>query len=369
MKRLRRSLSALIGQVRTLFRQIYNRYFGKIERFEGTPKEICAQIVDKLWGGTFYRTSLGHYDFFWMRDFGTSSESLVKLGHGDNVRANIRWAMHAFRKTDCVTSCIDNLGNTFNQPEKRTVDSLPWLLHAIVVSNYQLSKTEHVFLEHQLRKYIKKFLEPTTGDLKKQRYSEMRDAVFYDRSAYSIALVGRMAVCVKKLKLTHAFPYTPERYQQVLLGLYWNGDYFNADRASSAYSSESALMPFFLKVIDDKKRAGKTFDYINKAKLNKPYPLQYGFRDNEFKHRLGMGKYIMPEYTGTTLWTWHATFYLHTMKRYDRPEYQEQYDKFSALIARHKTYPELVNHDGSWYYAPVYRADPGMVWAAIFLTL
>jgi hypothetical protein len=29
----------------------------------------------------------------------------------------------------------------------------------------------------------------------------------------------------------------------------------------------------------------------------------------------------------------------------------------------------MLNLDGSWYYAPIYRGDPGMVWAALFLEL
>jgi hypothetical protein len=77
----------------------------------------------------------------------------------------------------------------------------------------------------------------------------------------------------------------------------------------------------------------------------------------------------MPNYTGDTIWTWHATFYLHLLRRYHRPEYKKQYEKFAELIERHGNYPELVNPDGSWYYAPFYRSDPGMVWAALFLEL
>jgi hypothetical protein len=29
----------------------------------------------------------------------------------------------------------------------------------------------------------------------------------------------------------------------------------------------------------------------------------------------------------------------------------------------------MLNKDGSWYYAPLYRGDPGMVWVALFLEL
>ena len=53
-----RRTGAALGMVRTVFRQLGNRYFGKNVRFEGSAKEICAQIVDKAWQGNFYKTSL-----------------------------------------------------------------------------------------------------------------------------------------------------------------------------------------------------------------------------------------------------------------------------------------------------------------------
>ena len=365
MKPLIRSLGTVFGLLHAEARQLNNRYFGTIERFDGSAKEICHQIVDRLWEGNFYRTSLGHYNFFWMRDFGTVAESLVRLGHQKKVHHTLHWALQKYRRANTITLCIDHAGNTFNAPAKRSIDALPWLLHALVVSHYSLNLAEHTFLQKQLKKYVKAYLDPLTGELQNVRYAEMRDAVHYDRSAYSIALIARMARCTDLLRLT-AFPFKPEQYQAELVHNYWNGHYFNADRSSNAYSSDSALMPFFLDVINDSHMVKRTCDYITKAKLTAVYPLQYGERDKEFKHRLGMGAILMPNYTGTTIWTWHATFYLHILRRFKQPEYKEQYAKFAELIERHGTYPELVNPDGSWYYVPIYRADPGMVWAALF---
>lgn len=368
MKLFIRRIGALLGTLRAEYRQIANRYFGKIERFDGDAREICKQIVDKVWEGDFYRTSLGHYDFFWMRDFGTVAESLVNLGHRDKVHSTLKWAMRHYRRAGTITLCIDKAGNTFNAPAKKSIDALPWLLHSLVVSDYQLNKTEHKFLQARLRHYTKKFLDSQTGMLRQVRYAEMRDAVNYNRSAYSVALIGRMAACADKLGLD-AFTFPQELYRDVLLDMYWNGEFFKADLSNDVYSSECALIPFFLHVVDDKELAEKTFAYIERRKLNKPYPLKYGEHDERFNHRTGMGSKIMPNYTGSTIWTWHATFYLHLLKRYDNPSYKQQYDKFSELIERQKSYPELTNPDGSWYEAPFYKADPGMVWAALFLEL
>lgn len=57
-------VGALLGSLRAFYRQVHGRYFGSIERFDGNATQICRQIVEKLWEGNFYRTSLGHFDFF-----------------------------------------------------------------------------------------------------------------------------------------------------------------------------------------------------------------------------------------------------------------------------------------------------------------
>lgn len=367
MKPVIRFLGVVIGTLRAEYRQISNRYFGKIQRFEGDAKQICQQILDKLWEGDFYRTSLGHFDFFWMRDFGTVCQSLVRLGHIERVHHTLRWALRFYRRANVVSTCIDKAGNCFEAPG-RAVDSLPWLLHCIEVSDYPLNKSERLFIEHQLQKYRKIFLEPN-GSIKQMKFAEMRDAVIYDRSAYAVSLVARMAVCAEKLGFGEAFPTPVSFYQNELLKNYWNGQYFSADRKTTAFSAECALFPFFLNIIDDTDKASATFDYINDKKLNEPYPLIYTDQRKAFRYHWWMKTPFMPHYASSTIWSWHGEYYLHTLKKYKRPEYAEQYDRFCKMIERHGTFPELLNADGSWYYAPTYRGDPGMVWVALFLEL
>jgi hypothetical protein len=368
MEQIIRRTGGILGTLRAEYRQLHNRYFGTIERFDGNAKQICGQIIDRLWDGDFYRTSLGHFDFFWMRDFGTVCQSLVNLGYADRVHHTLAWALRHYRRAGDVTLCIDKAGNTFNAPAKKSIDALPWLLHCLVVSDYSLSLAERAFLDRQLEKYSKTFLDPATGDIRKMRYAEMRDAVYYDRSAYAVTLIARMAQCADELDL-RTFPFSVQHYQNDLIDNYWTGQYFRADRAVTAYSSECALMPFFLGIIDDAEKAKCTFVYIQEAGLNKLYPLEYCTQPDVFHYRFTMGKAIMPNYTGTTIWSWHGSFYLHLLKRYDSADYDEQHGNFTAMIERHGTYPELLNADGSWYKAPFYTGDPGMVWAALFLEL
>lgn len=355
------------GTLRAEWRELHGRYFGTIERFDGNAEEICNQIVARLWTGDFYKTSLGHFDFFWMRDFGTVAESLTRTGQGQRVRHTLKWALKHWRRSASITTCVDKYGNCFNAP-MHAVDTIPWLLHSLVVSDYELNKSERKFLERQLRKYCKKYLD-TTGHIRPIKFAEQRDAVVYDRSAYAVTLVGRMAWCVEQLQLG-GFPYKLQKYQEELITRYWNGQYFNADRSTDAFSAECALFPFFLGVIEDEALAGATFDYITDNNYDDPFPMIYTKQPAAFRYHWWMTAPFMPQYEGNTLWSWHGMFYLHSLRRFGRPEFTRQRERFAkGMIEQHKTFPEMLNKDGSWYYAPVYRGDPGMVWAALYVDL
>ncbi len=368
MEKFRRRLGGILGTLRAEFQQLYNRYFGGFKQFDGDARQIAQHVLDGLWEGDFYRTSLGHFDFFWMRDFGTCAESLTKLGYDAKVHSTLKWAIYHYKRVNEVTLCIDKSGNAFNAPAKRSVDALPWLLHSIVVSDYQLDESEAKFLERQLRGYCKGLLDKNGNLRKGVHFAELRDAVNYDRSSYAIALIARMAECVEELGLD-GFPFKLSHYQKYLKEHYWNGSFLKADFVTNEWSSECGLMAFYLGIIRDKEMMKKTFDYIDEEKLAEPYPMQYCKHDYKFKFRLGMGKWLMPNYTGTSIWTWQGSWYLHLLKRYDHPDYEKHYAKFSELIERHGTYPEMVGPDGEWYRTLIYNGDPGMVWASIFLEL
>ena len=362
-----RVIGRIFGTLRAEKRQLVNRYFVTIEQFDGNAKLICKQIVEKLWAKDFYRTSLGYFDFFWMRDFGTVADSLTRLGHRDKVHHTLKWALRHWRRSGIITLCIDSMGNTFNAPDVKSIDAIPWLIHSIYVSKYPLNDTEITFLQRQLKRYRKQFLD-ASGMILPIHYAELRDAVIYDRSAYAVAMVARLAFCAEKLGLD-AFPFKQEIYRKELLEHYWNGEYFNSDARLTAFSAECAIIPFYLEVIDDAELFNRTVKYIHNTRLNVPYPLKYTNQPDAFVYRWWMTRPFMPNYAGTSIWSWHGVFYLHCLRRYNIDTYASEYHKFAAMLERHKTWPEMLNPDGTWYKSPVYKGDPGMVWAALFLEL
>lgn len=359
----RKKYSAPLRQGWHLF---HYRYFRHHSHFDGDADAICRQIVDKCWNGKFYTTSLGNFDYFWIRDFAAVAKSLRQLGHVDRVRATISWAMVQYMEEGAVTLCITPSGHLFDAP-KRALDTLPSLLHCIWSAKYTLNVAERDFLEKQIELFINDYLDPVTGLIRPGiDAAELRDGVVYDRSAYALAMIERMAWASQHLTLS--FPFSHTIYRDELLTHYWNGQYFNADYSNPAFSADCALVPFILRTIEDTEMLGKTLDYIRDHNLAIPYAIRYTDTPKKFRYRL-WARTVMRNYAGDTIWTWHGAYYLRLLWGQNRPEAPKVDADFTNMIERYHTFPELLNPNGSMYNSLAYKSSEGMIWAAIYLTI
>lgn len=364
MQRHRKTYSAPISQVWNLFNY---RYFRRHATFDGDAEAICKQIVEKCWNDTFYSTSLGNFDYFWIRDFAAVAKSLRQLGHVDRVRATLTWALVQYMEEDAVTLCITPNGRLFDAP-KRSIDALPSLLHCIWSAKYELNFAEKAFLEKQLALFVSDFLNPRTGMiLPHLDAAELRDGVIYDRSAYSVAMIERMAWACEHLDLV-SFPFSHAIYRTELLEHYWNGQYFSADYENAAFSAECALVPFIMRSVEDKEKLNLTMDYIRDHHIAQPYAMRYTDTPKRFRYRW-WARTVMRNYAGNTIWTWHGAYYLRLLWGQNRPEAAKNETAFSGMIERYKTFPELLNPDGTMYNSLLYKSSDGMIWAAIYLTV
>ncbi len=362
-----RKLIAEFDRLRTSEFAFMRRLFRKDDVFGGGARDICATIVAHAWNGTFYQIGLGHYNFFWMRDFGTVAGSLVALGERDRVQATVSWALGHYRSEGYVALCLSPMGNAFDQPLP-SIDALPWFLHAVRVSEYPLSGTERIFLEHDMRRFCDTFIDPETGLLyENKRIAELRDAVHYRRSAYVVTM---LAFLRKELELLDipVHPWLKHDYAEILVRDYWNGEYFDADIGEHAWSSEANLFPFWLGIIEDSGKLESVVATIKHKGLTDPYPIRYTDSPESFRY-YAWGRYFMPNYQGTTLWTWLGAIYLQVLHSASRAEFADEYAKFATLLEKHHNFPEMLDTDGTWYKTPFYRAEQGMLWAAIFLEI
>ena len=362
MKR-RKKFSAPPRQLWHLFRY---RYFRQHAKFDGDAEAICKQIVVKCWNGTFYTTSLGNFDYFWIRDFAAVAKSLRQLGHVDKVRATLTWALVQYMEEGAVTLCITPTGKLFDAP-KHSIDALPSLVHCIWAAKYELNIAERDFLEAQLQLFITDYLDTSSGLVREKiDAAELRDGVVYDRSAYALAMIERMAWACEHLDLI--FPYSHRIYRQELLEHYWNGQYFNADYNNTAFSADCALVPFIMRSIEDEEKLGATLDYIRDHALAQPYAMRYTDTPNKFRYRL-WARTVMRNYAGDTIWTWHGAYYLRLLWGQNRLEAVRVEQDFAHMIERYKTFPELLNPNGTLYNSLLYKSSEGMIWAAIYLTI
>ena len=67
-----------------------------IKKYKGDADEICRQAVKACWNGKYFQVSAGHFSEFYMRDFGWSVDSLLKIGYGQEVRKTLEYVMNVY---------------------------------------------------------------------------------------------------------------------------------------------------------------------------------------------------------------------------------------------------------------------------------
>ncbi|HUO55955.1 MAG TPA: hypothetical protein VMU27_00755 [Candidatus Paceibacterota bacterium] len=360
-------LNRKYNEFSTSWRAFLRRWFSKDKTFDGAARDICAAIIGQTWNGRFYQTGLGHFDFFWARDFGTVARSLVALGHREGMHATIRWALEHYKEAGYVALCLTSEGIGFDEPFPSS-DALAWFLHSVRVAEFPLSSEDRTFLQNDVRRFCDQFLDAETGLVREyEKIAELRDAVHYRRSAYSVTILALL--CRELGLLDIPVPELLKRnYVEILKRDYWNGEYFDADFGVHAWSSEANLFPFWLGFIEDNEMHGKVIETISRKGLTDPYPIRYTDSPESFSY-YAWERYFMPNYQGTTLWTWLGAIYLQVLYQANHVEFGSEYEKFIKLIEEHHNFPEMLNTDGSWYKTLFYRAEEGMLWAAIFLEI
>jgi hypothetical protein len=366
MNSLRFHTQQALGRTRAIGKAFLRRAMTSPERLTGFAEEICATILERLWNGAMYRTGLGHFDYFWVRDFGSVTASLLKLGYRERVVATLAHVLACYERIGRVTLSLDEHGLCFDLPED-SIDALPWLFHALRLSDVPLTK-HRTFLAAELSRYEKKFLT-NDGDLQSDGgYAEMRDTVRYKRSSYAITMLALLAREARLMGFKPTALCKTEFYVAILREKYWHSGHLRADEGSTAFSIEGALFPFHLELLSEQDLLRRTLASVSSKRLGKPFPMKYTDSPEAFRYRW-WALLAMRGYAGDSIWTWHGAVYLHLLRKLGSPEYGERLTDFTRLIERHRNFPEVLSPDGSWYRTPVYLGEEGMIWSALYLDL
>lgn len=355
-----------LGKTRIIGAFLYRRFFYRTRSISGSADTMCREIVQACWNGAFFQMSFGHFSQFWMRDFGIVAPSLIALGERKKVIATLRWALAQYRSAGRVATTIFPDGHCVDLPEQ-CVDSLPWLVLSLYAADAQsLVEEFRPFLAKAIQQYAATTIDPRSGLVHAHKsYAELRDAVVYQSSMYANTMLLALVHCATNLGLT-----TPEldavAPSAVVIKKFWNGRYFNADIQTSAFSAEANLFPFWLGIVSDETKLESVLATIKEKGLASPLPLAFTDSPKAFRYRR-FARLLAPNYQGTTLWTWLGMIYLQLLERAKKPDHTVFRAQFAAMIEHHGTLPELLHPDGSWYTTPWYRADEGLLWAALFL--
>ena len=335
------------------------------KQYKGDAKQICKQIVQDCWNGTYFQTSAGHFSEFWSRDFGWCVDSLLKLGYRNEVLKTLDYALRAFERAGKVTTTILPNGKPYDF-FRFAPDSLPFILRSLNAANAKHLITKYrQFLQQQLIDYERIVIDPKNGLVRDRKFSSMRDGIYRHRSAYDTAMVGMLARESDKAGLVHGLP----SMKKILLKHYWTGSHFRDDLSGKTrVTSDAQLFPFWTGVINDKEMMKKAFHAVNKAGLDSPFPLKY------VSHRVVADELIqrlfVPNYEGDTIWAHQGMLYIQLLKQVN-PECAKQHiQKYKELVENYGTFLEVYEPDGSLPYQSLfYAADEAMLWAINLLVL
>ncbi len=336
-------------------------------KYKGNAQQICEQIINDCWNGTFFQTSKRNFSQFWTRDFGMCCESLIKLGYKNKVRMTLNYALSIFQKHNKITTHITPKGKPIDFPNY-TPESLAYIIHCLkLLGDKKLIEKYKPFLKQQVKYCYDIAFDPVNGIVRrKQKFSTMRDHYVRDSSMYNNCMLAMLSNDLYKLKLNN--PFESYDFESILKKLFWTGSYFQDDLNKENYiSGDANIFPFWTKTFTDKQMFKACLKSINKTNLDKPFPLKY--TNQRLKHKENSYSFFAPNYEGNTLWLHLGLCFVKTVKMFNKKLALKYINQYTELIEKHKNLLEVFNPDTTPYKTLLYKTDSSMLWAAIYLEL
>ncbi len=336
-------------------------------RYGGDDEHICRTILDECWNGTYFRTSTGHFESFYSRDFGWGAGPLCMLGYREKVLKTLRWALKSFEYVGRTATIITSKRRVFDA-FTYAPDSLAFILHALHEAGAkELIGFFHEFLEKEVQRCHDVCWDEKRGMVRADRaFSSIKDNAMRKSSTYDNTMVGMIARYCNSFGLNN--PWDGVDFEELLLEKFWTGTHFREDiTPNEMVTGDANLFPYWTGVVLNKEALDKSIRAVREAGLDKPFPLKYtaAHPDNiMLTHRI-----IAPNYEGTTIWAHLGMLYIETVAQANRKLAKTYLDQYTSRINQHKTFLEVYHPDGTPYTAPFYVSDEGMLWAANYLML
>ena len=351
--------------------RIRRQLFGH-QRHAGDATAIIRACVESCWTGRTFVASPGHFNMFWTRDLSFSVPSLVRLGHGDRVRASLAYALDIWtsRKSHITTTIhyFDRPGDVYEYG----VDSLPLFLAALRAADARdLVEQHRDWLRAEIAHFAERVVDPFTGLVRIDRkYSAHRDTVINRSNAYGNTMVALLA---KTIEETGWFASPFERhfrgdYGRLLMEHFWDVDHFRDGLAEDTVSGEANIWPFYAGVISDPAVVRAALGYLDAEGFCDPYPLRYE-TSRRPEIEVFLTRLLLPDYQGSTVWTSLGSMYLQVLRTVNPALAAAETARYVGWIERDGTFWEVMNAQGQNWVSPrwVMIGEESMLWSAIFL--
>jgi len=350
-------------------RSIWRGLFGW-KRYPGSVEDICQGVLEDCWTGEFFAGSAGHFRQFWTRDLAMCTPALCALGYRDRVVRSWAWALERFARAGRVTTTIF-AGRFPRDVYAYACDSLPMLLFGLEAADAgHLAERHRDLLTREVQRYHDTVFDPELGMARTDGYfSGPRDCMTGRSTTFANTCVALLA------RLLDDHRGLPNPFQGVdvtgaMMRQHWMGEYFRDSLCRDLPSGDANVWPFFLGVFTDRDMQRRAFDTLEARGFTSPIPMRY-FERRLPESELPVPRLFTPNYQGDPSWTQLGPAYLHVLKHVDRDRMERHRSTMAAIIERDRNYLEVYTTDGKPYRGRsfFYRADEGMIWAAMFLAL
>lgn len=340
----------------------FSRRFKGRKRYSGNAKKICESIARDCWNGRYFLNSLGNYREFWMRDFGFSVRSLIKLGYKKEAIRTLDYALGKYAAAGHITTTITPSGRTVSFPNIYSPDSVALLFHSLAETKSKaLVKKHKDFLEKEAENFVSVALDNNGLVKRNVQFSGMRDYAIRHSSCYDNTMVGLLAKSLNNLSLKNPLKNHPTR--KILKDNFWTGTYFKDDIKNKHITSDANILPFWTGVISSKKMLKQVNASLQKEGLTEPFPLKYASINN--KERMRLPEFFVPNWEKDSIWTNIGLLYVDTLSKLLPKEALPAKQKYVKIVERDGNLIEVFSDQGKPYQSWAYFADEGMLWSAI----
>ncbi|MFT4311787.1 MAG: hypothetical protein ACMXYF_01000 [Candidatus Woesearchaeota archaeon] len=340
--------------------RMFKRRKKPFTQFSGDPIQICRQIVEQCFNGHYFQTSLGHFQEFYIRDFGICAQALLNQGYRSQVRETLHFALRSYKKEKKITTSITKDGRCVDY-FTTAIDSFAFLFYSLsVLDDKQLVETYRDFLQEQVGVF-EAFIEDGLVT-KKRSFSGMRDHYKRKSASYDNAMAYFAIEHMRKLQFTVTKYISKEAFEKE----FWTGTYYRNDLTKSTqFCSDAQVFPFYVGMVQERTRWMTLQKKIRARKLDDPLPLKYVGEKGGSKN---IFSFLASDYEQTTNWIHLGLCYIQVVKDYD-PKLAKTYLKNIAdQVSTHKTFLEVFDGKNP-YKRTLYQCDEGMLWASLFIDL